>query len=78
MPSTYDDPVYLAQLRRDLLRFARLQLRDADASEDAVQEALAAAWSHAGDFADGPRTRPGCSGSCATSWSTSCARGSGR
>lgn len=51
MPSTYDDPVYLAQLRRDLLRFARLQLRDADASEDAVQEALAAAWSHAGDFA---------------------------
>ena len=38
-------------LRRDLLRFARLQLRDADAAEDAVQEALAAAWSHAGDFA---------------------------
>ncbi|TOY77253.1 RNA polymerase subunit sigma, partial [Burkholderia pseudomallei] len=27
-------------MRHDLLRFARLQLRDADAAEDAVQEAL--------------------------------------
>lgn len=43
MPSAYDDPAYLSQLRRDLLRFARLQLRDADAAEDAVQEALTAA-----------------------------------
>ncbi|RQR69703.1 RNA polymerase subunit sigma [Burkholderia sp. Bp9012] len=51
MPSAYDDPAYLAQLRRDLLRFARLQLRDADAAEDAVQEALTAAWTHAGEFA---------------------------
>jgi RNA polymerase sigma-70 factor, ECF subfamily len=51
MPPAYDDPAYLAQLRRDLLRFARLQLRDADAAEDAVQEALTAAWTHAGDFA---------------------------
>ncbi|HEF5871515.1 TPA: RNA polymerase factor sigma-70 [Burkholderia cenocepacia] len=51
MPSAYDDPAYLARLRHDLLRFARLQLRDADAAEDAVQEALAAAWSHAGEFA---------------------------
>jgi len=51
MPPAYDNPAYLAQLRRDLLRFARLQLRDADAAEDAVQEALAAAWTHAGDFA---------------------------
>jgi len=45
-----DDPVYLTQLRRDLLRFARLQLRDAAAAEDAVQEALAAAWTQADRF----------------------------
>lgn len=51
MQPAHDDPAYLAQLRRDLLRFARLQLRDADAAEDAVQEALTAAWTHAGDFA---------------------------
>jgi RNA polymerase sigma-70 factor (TIGR02943 family) len=46
-----DDPIYLMRLRRDLLRFARLQLRDATAAEDAVQEALAAAWSQAERFA---------------------------
>ncbi|MGF6773408.1 RNA polymerase sigma-70 factor (TIGR02943 family) [Paraburkholderia sp. GAS199] len=46
-----DDAVYLTQLRRDLLRFARLQLRDAAAAEDAVQEALAAAWTQADRFA---------------------------
>jgi RNA polymerase sigma-70 factor (ECF subfamily) len=46
-----DDPLYLTQLRRDLLRFARLQLRDAAAAEDAVQEALAAAWTQADRFA---------------------------
>lgn len=33
----------LAELRPDLLRFARLQLRDAAAAEDAVQEVLLAA-----------------------------------
>jgi RNA polymerase sigma-70 factor (ECF subfamily) len=49
--ATYDDPVYLAQLRRDLLRFAQLQLRNAAAAEDAVQEALAAAWTQADRFA---------------------------
>jgi RNA polymerase sigma-70 factor (ECF subfamily) len=46
-----DDPIYLAQLRRDLVRFARLQLRDAAAAEDAVQEALTAAWTQAARFA---------------------------
>lgn len=39
------DPPFLANLRRDLVRFAELQLRDAAAAEDAVQEALAAALS---------------------------------
>jgi RNA polymerase sigma-70 factor, ECF subfamily len=34
----------LVQLRRDMLRFARLQLRDQAMAEDAVQEALAAAF----------------------------------
>jgi RNA polymerase sigma-70 factor, ECF subfamily len=48
--AAYDDPIYLTQLRRDLFRFARLQLRDAAAAEDAVQEALAAAWTQADRF----------------------------
>lgn len=39
------DQTFLASLRRDLLRFAELQLRDRAAAEDAVQEALAAALS---------------------------------
>jgi RNA polymerase sigma-70 factor, ECF subfamily len=47
----HDDPAYVAQLRHDLLRFARLQLRDADAAEDAVQEALTAAWQQHATFA---------------------------
>lgn len=37
------DPQYLAELRRDMVRFADLQLRDRALAEDAVQEALAAA-----------------------------------
>ena len=35
----------LASLRRDMFKFARLQLRDEASAEDAVQEALAAALS---------------------------------
>jgi RNA polymerase sigma-70 factor, ECF subfamily len=46
----FEEPAYLSRLRRDLLRFARLQLRDAAAAEDAVQEALAAAWTQADRF----------------------------
>lgn len=38
-----NDDAALTELRRDMLRFARLQLRDADLAEDAVQEAMAAA-----------------------------------
>ena len=41
----------LAALRPDLLRFARLQLRDAAAAEDVVQEALLAALQNAQQFA---------------------------
>ena len=41
----------LAGLRPQLLRFARLQLRSAEAAEDAVQDALLAAVSNAGGFA---------------------------
>jgi RNA polymerase sigma-70 factor (ECF subfamily) len=37
------DADYVHLLRRDMLRFARLQLRDDHQAEDAVQEALAAA-----------------------------------
>lgn len=45
------DQTFLAGLRRDLLRFAELQLRDRAAAEDAVQEALAAALSGQDRFA---------------------------
>ena len=36
------DEVQLAELRRDMLRFASLQLRDEPLAEDLVQEAMAA------------------------------------
>lgn len=41
--SEFIDPAFLASLRRDMIAFARMQLRDAALAEDAVQEALAAA-----------------------------------
>lgn len=40
----------VSALRPRLLRFARLQLRDASSAEDVVQEALLAATLHAGQF----------------------------
>lgn len=40
----------LVPLRRDMLKFARLQLRDDTTAEDAVQEALAAALSNQKSF----------------------------
>lgn len=46
----WDDPA-IAQIRRDMLRFAQLQLRDAGAAEDMVQEALIAAMNGASKFA---------------------------
>jgi RNA polymerase sigma-70 factor (ECF subfamily) len=44
------DEASLAQLRRDMLRFARLQLRNTEMAEDVVQEALAAACAASGRF----------------------------
>lgn len=46
----WDDPSIVA-IRRDMLRFAQLQLRDAGAAEDMVQEALIAAMDSAKSFA---------------------------
>ena len=45
------DAEWLASIRRDMLRFAGLQLRDDALAEDVVQEALAAAFDKAGGFA---------------------------
>ncbi|MBI4987112.1 MAG: RNA polymerase subunit sigma, partial [Rhodocyclales bacterium] len=42
---------FLDALRRDMLRFAGLQLRDDALAEDVVQEAMLAALSGAQDFA---------------------------
>ncbi len=45
------DPEFLAATRRDMIRFAHLQLRDAAQAEDVVQEALVAALDNARGFA---------------------------
>lgn len=42
--SSLNDPKFVSDLRRDMVRFADLQLRDKAAAEDAAQEALAAAF----------------------------------
>lgn len=44
------DDAGLTQLRRDMLRFARLQLRNQEMAEDVVQEALAAACAASARF----------------------------
>lgn len=46
----FGDPVRLGALHRDMLRFARLQLRDAELAEDAVQEAIEAALVNAASY----------------------------
>lgn len=46
----WSDPVFLEDLRRQMLKFATLQLRDAHLAEDAVQEALIGAMKNAGSF----------------------------
>lgn len=45
------DTEFLTELRRDMTRFAELQLRDRASAEDAVQEALADAMAGARQFA---------------------------
>ena len=45
------DDESIAAIRRDMLRFARMQLRDGGAAEDMVQEALMAAMTSAKGFA---------------------------
>ena len=47
-----DASAQLAALRPDLVRFARLQLRDSAAAEDAVQECLLAAFGNPSAFAN--------------------------
>jgi len=46
-----NDSAYIEDIRSQMLKFARLQLRDADAAEDAVQEALIGAMKNADKFA---------------------------
>jgi RNA polymerase sigma-70 factor (ECF subfamily) len=48
--SEFIDPAFLESLRREMIAFARMQLRDAALAEDAVQEALAAALDGADRF----------------------------
>lgn len=45
------DPRFIAELRDQMVKFARLQLRDEHQAEDAVQEALAGALKNADSFA---------------------------
>jgi RNA polymerase sigma-70 factor (TIGR02943 family) len=47
----------LAELRREMLKFASLQLRDSAAAEDAVQEAIAAALSGQRSFENRSRLK---------------------
>ncbi len=49
--NTLIDDDFVASVRRDMLRFAQLQLRDAAQAEDAVQEALLAALAGGRSFA---------------------------
>ncbi len=51
LPPLLADPALLATLRHDMLRFARLQLRDDTLAEDAVQEAIEAALTGVQRFA---------------------------
>lgn len=49
--SLLNDTEFLESLRRQMLKFATLQLSDANLAEDAVQEALIGALKNAGSFA---------------------------
>lgn len=45
-----NDSTYIEDIRSQMLKFARLQLRDTDAAEDAVQDALIGAMKNADKF----------------------------
>lgn len=49
-PISLTDPVFLKELRAQMLKFATLQLRDEGLAEDAVQEALIGALKNAASF----------------------------
>ena len=49
-PTAVIDNAFVEQVRRDMLAFAQLQLRDAMLAEDAVQDALTAALTGGKDF----------------------------
>lgn len=48
--SNLTDPVFLSELRQQMLGFALLQLADQPLAEDAVQDALMGAFKNAGSF----------------------------
>jgi RNA polymerase sigma-70 factor (ECF subfamily) len=50
-PGALDDPQFVTDLRRRMLRFATLQRSDASLAEDAVQEAFVGALRGSGKFA---------------------------
>lgn len=50
LPTGFDDPEFLNVTRRQMLNFARLQLRDDDLAQDVVQESLLSALKNAGAF----------------------------
>jgi RNA polymerase sigma factor (sigma-70 family) len=49
-PPDWHDPVFVDGLRRQMLRFANLQLNDQHLAEDAVQDALMGAMKNAASF----------------------------
>ena len=49
-PPDWHDPVFVDGLRRQMLRFANLQLNDQHLAEDAVQDALMGAMKNASSF----------------------------
>lgn len=50
LPASFQDATFLDALRRQMLNFARLQLRDDDLAQDVVQESWLSALKHAGAF----------------------------
>jgi RNA polymerase sigma-70 factor, ECF subfamily len=51
VPDSLTDPTFVASLRQQMVKFAQMHLSDSHLAEDAVQEALAGAWSGGQRFA---------------------------